>query len=61
MDIGAVNKGNGQPKGKGKGKGKSHKPKNKENSKSDRKCFVCGKPRPFAKDCDQLVLTVNEK
>ena len=55
MDIGAVNKGKGQPKakGKGKGKGKNHEPKNNENSKSDRKCFVHGKPGHFAKDCDR--------
>ena len=51
MDIGAVNKGKGQPKGKGKGqpkgrgngKGKSREPENNEN----RKCFVCGKTAQF--------------
>ena len=56
MDIGAVNKGKGQPKGKGK----THEPKNNENSKSDRKCFVSGKPGHFAKDCDHRVRAVNE-
>ena len=70
MDIGSNNKGKGQPQGKGKGKGqpkgkgnakgKNHEPKNNENSKSDRKCFVCDKPGHFAKGCDHRVRSVNE-
>ena len=81
MDIGAVNKGKGQPKGQGKSKDKgksdkgtrqpkrqkqmqrqrkNHEPQHNENSKSDRKCFVHGKPGHFAKDCDHRVRTVNE-
>ena len=35
-------------------------PKNNENSKSDRKCFVCGKTVHVAQDCDHRVRTVNE-
>ena len=57
-------KGKGQPKGKGrsngKGKGQARESKSKENSKSDRKCFVCGKTGDFAKDSDHRVRTVNE-
>ena len=61
---GKNDEGKGQTKdqgaGKGKGKGKSRQTKNNEISKSDRRCFVGGKTRHFAKDCDRHVRTVNE-
>ena len=45
---------------KSKGKSKSHEPKHNENSKSDRNCFVCGKPGHFARACDHRVRAMNE-
>ena len=45
---------------KGIRKKKAKESKSKENSKSDRKRFVCGKTGHFAKDCDHRVPTVNE-
>ena len=56
MDIGAVNKGKGQPKGKGKGTGKGEKGKDQQKGKDNgRGKFVCGKPGHFAGDRDHSV------
>ena len=55
---GKSDKSKGQPKGKGKRK--SHEPEHNENSKSDRKCFVCGKPGQVAKDCDWILALTSD-
>ena len=57
MGLSCSHNGKRQPK---KAKRKGHEPKRENSNKSDRKCFVSGKPGHLAKDCDQDVRTMNE-